>query len=93
MRVKREQLETRIETLNGLLNRPVNQYTKHQDGSFTPNAGCIFLDYNPTYGGCVLREMTEGGGESTFGSTGMRVGMAEMLRTVNSMIFVINLTK
>ena len=52
-----DQLEAIVANINRLTNSPSAAYTKHSDGSFTPNANCYHL--SGAYGGYALHRMSD----------------------------------
>ena len=63
-RVTTKQLDAVCESINRRLGLPTAPYTKHDDGTFTPNAGVYHL--SGQYGGWSLDRMTD-----TPGGTGV----------------------
>lgn len=63
-RITKKQLQSRIETINSILNRPVTPYTKQADGKLIANIGNFSL--SQAYGGYGVHLMVnDGGGVST----------------------------
>lgn len=63
-RITKKQLQSRIETINSILNRPATPYTKQADGKLIANIGNFSL--SQCYGGFGVHLMTnESGGVST----------------------------
>jgi hypothetical protein len=62
-RITKKQLQSRIETINSILNRPLTPYTQ-ADGKLIANIGNFSL--SQAYGGyCVHLMVNDGGGVST----------------------------
>ena len=63
-RVTQKDLERLCKMINTSAGTPLEQYTKGNDGQFTPNAKCYHLDY--AYGGvCLVQMCDEGSGIHT----------------------------
>lgn len=62
-RITRKMLESRVETINSILNCNPAPYTRGEDGTLTANVGTFYL--SGAYGGfCVQRMANDSGGVS-----------------------------
>lgn len=55
-RITDKHLLAAVDRINRICGTPATPYTRHADGSFTPNANCYHLDY--AYGGVNLVQMS-----------------------------------
>lgn len=77
MAISKNMLQAKVDRLNKKLGRPDRPYRQGEDGQVYGNKGHIMLDHAPIYGGYILREMSEGTGESNFGIS-RRISAKEM---------------
>jgi len=62
-RITFKDLESLVTRINKVTDSPLTPYTKHADGSFTPNGGNYHLD--GAYGGYQLQRMCRDGSTGT----------------------------
>lgn len=93
MRITKKQIDKLVDTLNELLGRPKTAYTPLAEGGVYENAGHIYADHNPIYGGYCLEMMVEGGGVTHFGNVRERVCASEMNNILQNMIFMARMCK
>lgn len=85
--ITKAMLEKKVTRINEILGKPIHPYTKTKDGFVILNHGCVVLDYNPTYGGSMLMQMAEQGGQSNFGPIPYRLKNKDMAVYLDGIIF------
>ena len=85
--ITKAMLEKKVKRINEIMERPTTPYTKTENGSIITNHGCVVLDYNPIYGGSMLMQMEEQGGQSNFGPIPYRLKNKDMNVYLDGIIF------
>ena len=69
-RVTNKQIENAVKAINLMLKRPIAPYTRHDDGTFTPNSGNVHIGEEQNwYGVHVMCENSSGVNEIGGGNT------------------------
>ena len=85
--ITKAMLEKKVKRINEILGKPIHPYTKTENGSIITNHGCIVLDYNAIYGGSMLMQMEEQGGQGNFGPIRYRLKNKDMNVYLDGIIF------
>ena len=76
-RTTRKRLEAMCDRLNRITGHDLEQYTQHEDGTFTPNEGTYYINYE--YNQPSLYQVEASGARNVLGYRGTKTEIDRML--------------